>query len=254
MTLPFIGIDSTDVYSSSVWPGLTFRLAEDCLVMEVPAPLDCISNAVFRGGRVRASRIVNWMVHKDYRGLDPEEDFRQLLASRDCPAEETVGLQTAAVIRRVAIAEEDGDCFRIAVCTTSGTRNAARAGYSRATYSAYEPGTINTAIFIDGRLGEAAMVNALLTAAEAKVSALQDAGILDPVSGKSATGTTTDATVLAVSQSAGWSAIHRYAGTATTVGDAIGRLVYRTLLETIEADRREEQAESHGYRFDHLHR
>ncbi|MEO3946587.1 adenosylcobinamide amidohydrolase [Gorillibacterium sp. CAU 1737] len=254
MTQPFLGPDARDAYPSKVWPGLHYRLAGDCLLAEAPALLDCLSNAVYRGGRVPASRFVNRMVHKDYAGLDPEEDIRRLLAAEGLAAEQAVGLLTAAVIRRASLLEEAGDRFRLSVCTTSGTRNAARAGYPRETYPAYSAGTINTIVLVDGGMSDAAMVNALLTAAEAKAAALQDAGILDPVSGRPATGTTTDAIVLAVSQAAPEEAIHLYAGTATSLGDAIGRLVYRTILETIESDRAPVSESDSLPSYDHLQR
>ncbi|WP_438431251.1 adenosylcobinamide amidohydrolase [Gorillibacterium sp. sgz500922] len=241
MTLPFIDESAgTGLFRSAVWPGLSIRLDGDCLLTEAPEPLDCLSSAVFRGGRNPARLIANWMVHKDYAGHDPEEDCRAMLAARGHNPQEAVALQTAAVLRRASVAEEAGDGFALCVCTTSGTRNAARAGWPRQTFPAYRAGTINTVILLRGAVSESARVGVFLTATEAKAAALQDAGILDPESGRAATGTTTDATVLAVgSGQAGEAApVHLYAGTATTLGDAVGRLVYSTLREAIEADRR----------------
>jgi adenosylcobinamide amidohydrolase len=86
---------------------------------------------------------------------------------------------------------------------------------------------------IDGRLTPAAMVNAVQTAVEAKAAALADLGITDPENGLIATGTTTDAIVLAVSQSGRYNAEHVYAGTATDLGGAIGRLVYSAVTGSL---------------------
>ncbi len=77
------------------------------------------------------------------------------------------------------------------------------------------------------------MVNALMTAVEAKAAALQDVGLRDPDNGLIATGTTTDAIVLGVSGNSAYGAVHEYAGTATTVGAAIGKLVYDTAYEAV---------------------
>ena len=77
----------------------------------------------------------------------------------------------------------------------------------------------------------AAMVNAVITATEAKAAALQDLGIVDPLHNAAATGTTTDAIVIAVSQSDRYGVRHAYAGSATTIGSAIGKAVYDTVYE-----------------------
>jgi adenosylcobinamide amidohydrolase len=82
------------------------------------------------------------------------------------------------------------------------------------------------------------MVNAVITAAEAKAAALQDLGVTDPVSGLAATGTTTDAVVVGVSQSERYRELHAYAGTATSIGDMIGRIVYESVCESVRSQMR----------------
>lgn len=63
-----------------------------------------------------------------------------------------------------------------------------------------------------------------------------DAGIVDSENGLSATGTTTDVIVLAVRQDEhGTKPLHAYAGTATALGAVIGRLVYDTVIESLQA-------------------
>ncbi|MNN81267.1 Adenosylcobinamide amidohydrolase [compost metagenome] len=112
---------------------------------------------------------------------------------------------------------------------------------------AYRPGTINIMLGIDGLLTPAAMVNAVMTAAEAKAAALADLGITDPENGLIATGTTTDAVVLAVSGSRRYGAEHVYAGTATDLGGAIGRLVYAAVTGSLQSVKTvQEQARKNG--------
>lgn len=77
------------------------------------------------------------------------------------------------------------------------------------------------------------LINALMTATEAKAAALQDYGLRDSDNGLIATGTSTDAIILGVSGSSAYGAIHEYAGTATELGAAIGRLVYDTVYESV---------------------
>lgn len=115
---------------------------------------------------------------------------------------------------------------RLHVCAwvTVGLGNKARAGAELPASSLY-PGTINTIIVINGRMTDAAMVNAVITATEAKAAALQDLGI--EAAGKPATGTTTDAVLIAATDRG---QMYNYAGTATSVGYMIGRTVYDAIM------------------------
>ena len=102
----------------------------------------------------------------------------------------------------------------------------------------YVPGTINIMLWLNGRMTSGAMVNAVQTAVEAKAAALADAGVLDSENGLPATGTTTDAIVIAVGQAVEVEEpqpMITYSGTATTAGAAIGRLVYDTVTESLRA-------------------
>ncbi|MFC4775284.1 adenosylcobinamide amidohydrolase [Paenibacillus sp. GCM10023252] len=231
MTLPFR--TGNRVYQSEGWAGLTISLLEERIVLESPDTLRMLSSSVNLGGFAHGERVVNWEVPLSYRGTDPEEDMKSRLAEWGYSAERTVGLLTAAKLTHASILEEDGDCCHLISCTTAGTRNAARSGLPRPTFSAYRPGTINTIIAVNGAMTDSAMVNALITAVEAKSAALQDLGIVDPDNGLLATGTTTDAIVLAVSQRSELGVVHPYAGAATTIGNAIGRLVYETVYEAV---------------------
>lgn len=158
--------------------------------------------------------------------------MEQKLVEWGYPVDQALGLQTAAYIHTVSIQEMIGDQFRIVCCVTAGVGNSARAGKKRKTFPAYQCSTINIFIFIDSSLTQAAMVNAIITATEAKAAALQDLAILDE-NGQVATGTTTDAIVIAVSQNDKKYRTHQFAGAATSIGNAIGCLVYDALCEVV---------------------
>ncbi|KAI7257737.1 hypothetical protein KC345_g10718 [Hortaea werneckii] len=151
------------------------------------------------------------------------------------PLEGCAGLMTAVPLEHAAVAEEDTGSAGIFCCVTAAAGNAARAGSQRSVLAAYRPGTINIMLGIDGWLSPSAMVNAVMTATEAKAAALSDLGIVDAENGLIATGTTTDAIVLAVSGSRRYAAEHVYAGTATDLGGAIGRLVYSAVTESLRS-------------------
>jgi adenosylcobinamide hydrolase len=156
------------------------------------------------------------------------------------PEHSTIGLQTAAKLELGSVIEETGDEFDMLCLATAGTGNSSRAGTRRKTFSAYQCGTINIFVLIEGSLTPAAVINGIMTVTEAKAAALQDIGIREE-SGAIATGTTTDSVVLAVSQNPG-RAIHPFAGPATTVGNAIGRLVYGAVYEAVSTQTEKEES------------
>jgi len=226
---------STARYDSSCWGGVRAALSEDGerITIDAPVPLRTLSNAVYRGGTSSADRFVNWKVPLTYSSDDPYRDIADRLRQWGLGPARSVVLMTAAKLTHASVAELADERFRLVCLTTAGTRNAARAGSERTVYEAWRPGTINTFLLFDGQLTDAATVNAIMTAVEAKAAALQDIGLCDPDNGRLATGTTTDAIVLGVSGNPIYRAVHEYAGTATTVGAAIGKLVYDTVYEAV---------------------
>jgi len=233
MVQPFRGGGSTR-YQSSMWPELDIRFATDHVSIATGAiSYQTLSNAPYRGGWGSGSRFINWKVPLSYDCSDPSSMMRAELSQWSYDPATVVGLQTAAHITHMSFAEETGDEFKLLVCSSAGTGNAARAGLHRETFSAYTPGTINIMILIDGKMTYEAMVNAVISATEAKSAALADLEVRDRSHDRVATGTSTDAVLVAVSQSDRYAYTHRYAGAATTIGNAIGRLVYETVHEAV---------------------
>ncbi|WP_336772193.1 adenosylcobinamide amidohydrolase [Paenibacillus sp. MMO-58] len=218
-------------YSSRLWSGISITHREERLEICCPGKLRTLSNAIHTGGLAEANVIVNWKVPLHYSGNDPARDTSTQLRQWGYNPEHTIGLLTAAKLTHASVAELEGDCFKLLCLTTAGTRNAARAGLPRETFSAYSSGTINTILLVDGQMTDSAMTNAIITYAEAKAAALADLQLMDPETNRIATGTTTDAVVVGVSGNPAYQAVHAYAGAATTIGNAIGRLVYETVHE-----------------------
>lgn len=94
----------------------------------------------------------------------------------------------------------------------------------------WRPSTINTIVLVDARLEPGSAVNAVITATEAKVGALSDAGIVTP-DGMPATGTVTDAVVVAWT---GRGPRLAYLGPATPGGWLVARSVRRAVTEGIK--------------------
>lgn len=229
MTQPFLNRENL-LYHSMRWPEVSVQLHDEHLLLYSAKPLFTVSSALWGGGVGRATHFVNRHVSLQYQCEHPVEELESKIGAWGYPPEETVGMLTAVDLSHASILEEEGDGFHLLCCVTAGTGNAARAGRKRETFSAYRCGTINIFLLIDGNVAPSAMVNGIITATEAKAAALQDLKIGDEA-GEAATGTTTDSVVIAASQTGPQSATHLFAGTATTLGNAIGRLVYRAVCE-----------------------
>lgn len=240
MAVPFLK-GKNHLYRSNSWPGVVASLESELqhphIRISLPEPVASISSAIYGGGFVSLDHIVNRYVDKHYDCSDPVNDMSNFIAVHGYPAETTAGLMTAVKLKYASIREERSEQASILCCTTAGVGNAARAGSSRTTFAAYQPGTINIMLLIDGMMTPACMVNAMLTVTEAKAAALHDLGVKDHETGAVATGTTTDAMVLGISGNAAYGVNHHYAGTATDLGGMIGRLVYESVTESIVSER-----------------
>ena len=111
------------------------------------------------------------------------------------------------------------DGVTVAPVVSVGLSNTSNAGVTPPL--AVSPGTINAILLVDAALTPGAMVNAVITATEAKTMTLAEWDVRTP-QGDPASGTSTDSVVVAYTvRGAGLS----YAGPATTVGWLVARTV-----------------------------
>jgi adenosylcobinamide hydrolase len=191
--------------------------------------------------------VMNRQVDKTYNETDPSVEMEAFIAREGLDPHDTAGMLTAAWVKDVGYHElawppsdsneysehptdapQDTELLRVAAWVTVGLGNKARAGATLPASALY-PGTINTIVVIEGHLTDAAMVNAVITATEAKAAALQALNIR--INDQIATGTSTDAVLIAAT---GRGMTYRYAGTATTVGYLIGRTVYEAIMASAQ--------------------
>jgi iron complex transport system ATP-binding protein len=198
--------------------GVTFSLDEDALIVRSDEPLTMLSSAVVGGGLTRARFIINRHVSKDYDQLDPAADLRSFARQRGID-EAFVGLMTAVYMHNAQFHKLQAGAVEVGLALTAGYSNKVSAGITPP--ADLRPGTINLILFVQAQLSPAAMVNAIMTATEAKTATLQ-AWPLYTADGNIATGTSTDAVVVACT---GRGPRLPYAGPATPVGAAIARLV-----------------------------
>ncbi|WP_096201011.1 heme ABC transporter ATP-binding protein [Bacillus sp. FJAT-45350] len=203
--------------------------------IDTSLPLKVLSSAVIGAGFGWYSLFVNRHVSKDYNCDCVEKEFKEYLRSNDIDDAEAVGMMTAAYLEDASFVKVNSNDISLFVMVTAGVGNAVDA--SKAYLQSAETvsvGTINTWVLIEGELPDAAYVQAMMTATEAKVKAMHDEQIKDPVTGTVATGTSTDSLLIAATQSG---TIYEYAGTITPLGKEIGRAVYDATVQAIKKNK-----------------
>lgn len=193
------------------------------LLADLPRPMRVLSWAPHRPGFVTATRIV-W---REVRNADLPQD---LDVDRWFAAELTTAGQGEAV---AMLTSRDVGTFRQvrgvvegvqADCVaTLGLSNAESVG-TRRPYHTADFGTINLAVAVGAALTEAAQIEALSIAVQARTAAVMAAG-LDLPTGR-ATGTGTDCVALACDAGG-----LTHAGMHTPVGEAVGAAVKRAVAE-----------------------
>ena len=209
--------------------GISISQTPEVIHIRSASLLNVLSSAIVGGGFRRVSHILNAYVDKDYNSTNPKADLRIL--SRRCGVKGSfVGLLTAVYLRkaRLAFFEEDG--LSVGALITAGVGNAASAGITQP----YRPqvGTINVILLLDANLTHSAMLNAFITATEAKTAVIQARNIRTS-DNDLATGTSTDTVTVATT---GKGKTQSYAGSVTTVGWLIARAVRQALRESLDAE------------------
>ncbi|HUM17422.1 MAG TPA: adenosylcobinamide amidohydrolase [Candidatus Nitrosotalea sp.] len=206
--------------------GVSVEIGAEAVVVASPWSLRVVSSAVHLGGFVDARAILNVHVAKNDPCLDPSETIAAFARHSAVP-EPWVGLLTGAATERAVVSEEAADgCAALAVVTV-GLSNPVAAGLSRIARCGVS--TINTIVVVDADPEPAALVNAVITATEVKALALRDAGILAQ-DGVAATGTSTDAVVIAATGRGGRA---RFGGPASPLGWVVARAVRAALVPGI---------------------
>jgi adenosylcobinamide hydrolase len=228
-----------------VGEGVSLEHTPDHIHLEFETQRRVLSSAVLNGGFRQANHFLNMKVPKlcPIALEDPEKTLECYCRDRGWN-EPAVGMMTAASMKslrvvREALASESSVVESLAVIVTTGLDNARWAG-DPADFSALASvpnkiGTINMAIVTSAQLTEAAMVEMITVATEAKVTALQTLEILSPVSGQLATGTGTDAIAI-VSGEVGRERDRqpvRFVGKHTLMGERVAQMVIKALHSSI---------------------
>jgi adenosylcobinamide amidohydrolase len=208
--------------------GISISQTPEVIHVRSESPLNVLSSAIVGGGFRRASHILNAFVDKDYNSTNPKADLRALArrSGVECPF---VGLLTAVYLRKARLAFFEEDDLSVGALITAGVGNATSAGITQP----YRPqtGTINIILLLDANLTRGAMLNAFITATEAKTAVIQSRNIRTP-DRDLATGTSTDTITIAAT---GKGKPQAYAGSVTVLGWLIARAVRQALSESLDA-------------------
>ncbi|MEU4090403.1 adenosylcobinamide amidohydrolase [Streptomyces aureus] len=174
-----------------------------------------VSSAVLGGGIGERAWVLNAQVSHGYRRTDPGAHLAEL--ARTAGAEGPgVGLMTAADVTRYAVGHDSG---AEALATAGlGVRGWAAAP-AESGPRPVAPGTINIVAAVPVPLSDAALVNAVATATEAKVQALLEAGY-------DCSGTPTDAVCVAARIPGPGEEAHAFAGPRSLWGSRLARAVH----------------------------
>lgn len=210
------------------FPNIITEQDDDAFIIRSEMPLHSLSSAVVGGGLGNICAIVNRHVHKHYDCSDPIADLRDFARERDI-TDDFIGMLTAVWMHKTRHITQHMNGLTVSVIITASVGNAITAGISQP--QTVQAGTINIIALVDGNLSSGAMVNAVTTITEAKTSVLQARDIRTP-NGLSATGTSTDAVVIAHT---GKGDSLPYGGPVTEVGYLLARCVRECLELSLDA-------------------
>ena len=186
------------------------------LVWRAAAPLRMVASAPHGGGLGLRRWIVNAQVPASYGRRDPDHHLTRLGVSLGLRGR-GVGMLTAADVRAVSVGVDAG----VEVSATVGLGHPTWAAAPDCATPVSLVGTVNLVVVLPERLSDAALVNAVATATEAKSQALWDAGV-------AGTGTATDAVCIACPDDGPAAA---FGGPRSVWGARLARAVHRAVLD-----------------------
>lgn len=215
----------------------------DRIVLQSKQPLKTVSSGVTGAGFGWYSNFVNRRVDASYNCADHRQEMRDYLMGNGFNPSQTVGMMTAVCLDDKSFNVYKGDDFSILVVVTAGVGNAVDSTRASPPIAGpVKPGTINTWVFINGKLTDEAFIQSIITATESKAQVLRDLNVRDPLTKTQATGTSTDSILVAATQQGKELS---YAGTATELGHLIGTAVYHEMKQSIL--RYSKRKENHDY-------
>jgi adenosylcobinamide hydrolase len=218
--LPLPTILRIDPVGGSAGPVLYWRFG---------GPMRSISSAIVGGGIVRSEWLLSVTVPSDYDRLDPQVHIAEV-ANLVGLSGIGIGLLTAVDVSSFSV----GKCDGAFVYATVGVRRPVWAFDPHEPLPDREPdpqpGTINLVCYVNERLSDAALVNAVTTITEAKTQALAERSVLG-------TGTASDA-VAVLCPHAKVREDAKFCGPRSYWGARLARATYEAVALGVDRQRR----------------
>jgi adenosylcobinamide amidohydrolase len=212
-------------------------LKDNVLAIISNIDLTAISSAIYNGGLKKTKALLNVQATNDLTDQQLHANPQKFIADSAKKlgiSDNFVGMVTAAAVEKFAWAsEKDGDLTVTVTATAvdvdgNTCSHAETAGESITVEEML--GTINIMVVIDGNPTESCLVSTVLTATEAKTAAMWELDIRSRYSGDVATGTITDAIIVAKTNRG---APIVYGGPASKLGQLVGYCTRKAVKESI---------------------
>jgi adenosylcobinamide amidohydrolase len=220
-----------------VGKGINLILKDNVLAVISEKPLSTVSSAFYNGGGLKDTKaILNVEVTKSCTDqyLHENPDAYILNSSKTFGLESFIGMVTAAAVKNFSLVSKKDDELAISVIATAADNEGNTCNFAESAGEKIEietsEGTINIIIVIDGNPTESCLEGIMLTATEAKMAAMRELDIRSRFSGDEATGTVTDAVVVAKTNSGVSIA---YGGPASKLGQLVGNCTRKAVKEAI---------------------
>ena len=196
-----------------------------------------VSSAIYNGGFKKVKVILNVQAPEEYSDRQLHADPQKFIldsAKKLGLSENFVGMVTAAAIEKFALASKNAGDLVVSVVATAVDPEGNTCDHAETAGETIEveeiPGTINIMVVIDGNPTESCLVCIVLTATEAKTAALRELDIRSRYSGDLATGTITDAIIVAKTNRG---APIVYGGPASKLGQLVGYCARKAVKEAV---------------------
>jgi adenosylcobinamide amidohydrolase len=212
-------------------------LKDNVLAVLSDIDLSTVSSAIYNGGFKKVKAVLNVQAPEEYSDRQLHENPQKFVADSAKKLGLTgnfVGMVTAAAVDKFALASKKDDDLAVNVVATAVDpegNTCSHAETAGETMTVGEmTGTINIMVVIDGNPTESCLVSTVLTATEAKTAALWELDIRSRYSGDVATGTITDAIIVAKTNRG---APIVYGGPASKLGQLVGYCTRKAVKEAL---------------------
>src|SRR5699024_8778258 len=157
------------------------QITDDMIHFESSTPLQTLSSGVTGAGLGWYQTFINRSVGTSYQNDHYKREMASYLIKHGFHPRKTVGMMTAVYLKNVSYEYIECDCFAFLVVESASVINAVDDAHRNKHLYTRPTGTINTWVFVEGRVGTESYIQYIVTVTEAKTKALREAKVIDHV-------------------------------------------------------------------------